>query len=472
MTGSIGFKVTLGTSTNNFVAALYDTSNVGTVLESIPVPKTLGVYPPSFQVTFTYNLLQDSVYRVILWETAGTTPGGISRISDDFKASLNSIMFMAPLYLTADVSVGLVSGTNTYVNSDLIGWDIVLDIPGSGPAYPGGALDYTYDKTTGTITYQLGNWSNGQRVVVYPQPQISAAPQPPISAISSGRIITVSEVLTSASKNKALWIQAAGSNITVTLPDISTVADYDHIVLYSAGGNHINAVIPTFGTDKIQLNNQVTKIILGQAEKLDLVKANGVWNVDYLSPTYWMVGEYIYKPSKGEVNTIFADGCISGLLLRADHPRIYDYLDNRLDPAAIIAEASWANTSIVDGTTFFPNMGKWTRGNGTTTFRVPRLYDSGFLRGVDGSTRFPGSQQTDALLDCQVDSLIGLVTGAPNGRGPVKPHSGSYGGATSSQTDLSSRPGKLIGGVFTILTRLDTNETRPVNTGAYISIRS
>jgi hypothetical protein len=401
MTGSIGFKVTLGTSTNNFVAALYDSSNVGTVLESILVPKSGGLYPPSFQVTFTTNLLQDTVYRVILWETAGTTPGGISRISDDFKASLNSIKLREKLYLTADVSPGLVSGTSGYVDptSSLEGWGYWLEQVGYGTLEDGAGKDITLDPTTNDWTLINGTTVQPeQKFVIHFAPQISVAAQPPVSQITSGLIITANLTLTSAHKNKALILRSSSSTITTPLPALSTLADFDRIIIYSMGGSHINAVIPTQGTDTIVWFNAginvVTRRILGQNEKLELFKfTDPGTGTSY----YWVdgdlsgvarVGEIFESEFQGYVNAHLLDGSV---LQRDEYPRLYE----RIPPEAFIAEASWANT---DSNGNFINKGYFTQGNGTTTFRIPdlRIYPS--RRAVNGTSRAACSFEMATLL--------------------------------------------------------------------------
>jgi len=468
MTTSIGFQTELINSTQFFVAALYDTSDVSTLLEKQQVPKSGGVYPPDFQVTFLTNLQQNKVYRCILWESPDDTATGVSRISGDFKASLSSIKFRSPLYLTADISAGLASGTSGYVDptNSLNGWDYELEQIGYGTLELGSGKDYTED---GNNNWTLVNGSvitNLQKFVIHFLPQVSVAAPPPISSITSGRTITVSENLTAASKNKALYIKSASSNIQVRLPDISTVADYDHFVLYSSGGSHINAIIPTFGTDQIQLNELVTQIILGQAEKLDVFKANGVWNIDYLSPTFFMVGEIIWKYSRNDLNLVFGDG---RTLLRADYPRLYGHLDN-IDATAITSEVLWGGTSTADGQTYFPKRACYTRGDGSTNFRIPQLYSAGFLRAIDGGFRTPASLQLDALMDHQSGTLTGSFPGNPNGVGPVGNY-GGYNGTLHLNNDLTTHPGQIIGGSFTLLTRVDAKENRPQNTGAYLSIR-
>lgn len=473
MTGSHSFTATLGTGTNNFVPALYDSTDVSTVLESIPVPKSGGIYPPTFQVTFTYNLLQDRIYRVILWESPDTDPHGLNRVSGDFKASLNTIHLRAPLYLTADISAGLVSGTAGYVDptGSLNGWVYELEQLGYGTLEPGAGKDYTLDGTTNDWTLVNGQTIGQlQKFVIRFQPQVSAAAQPPISAISTGRVITASTTLTGTDKNKALWVRASGSNIAITLMALSSLADYDRVVIYSAGGNHINLVVNTAGTDKIQLNTLVTRIMLGQAEKLELVKANGQFEVDFLSPSYWDVGKYILRPTKGEVNTIFGSG---GTLLRADYPRATDYVLNRLTSNEKCAEASWAATTTVDGVSRPVNKGFWTEGDGVNTIRVPQLYVNGFIKGVDGISRYAGSNEFDMTIDHQHEGTIGtLSSGGPGlfGIGLTR-NKGNYNGRGSGATDLVSKAGIIhpVTGLFVQSQRLG-GDVHPANTGAYISI--
>lgn len=467
----VGFQSTLVTSSNNFVAALYDASNVGVVLESQVIPKSGGIYPPNFQVTFLTVISVNKVYRVILWETSGTTPGGTSRVSSDIPAGLNAVNLQDALYLTADISSGFASGTNTITEPSIIGWDIVLDIPGTDTAYPG--TDYTYDKTTGIITWLLGNWSPSQRAVIFPKPQISVAAPPPVSAISSGQIITASRSLTSSDKNQALYIQSAFASISLPLPALSSIADYDHITAYSAGGSHINAVFPANGSDMIQYKGLLTQLIARQGEKIDLFKANGVWNIDTKPAGMDFVGEIVDKFTKGDLNLIFADG---SLLSRTLYPALWAYVQT-LSSNSICSEAVWASSVVLDGITYYANKGKWTLGDGSTTFRVPQIYNSGFRRAVDGaSTRFgnlqyAGIAEADMSLDHQHDSMTGLFGTKPNGAGPAKT-SGTYGGTSGGQTDLSGGMyNPTLAGANGVLTARRGSETHPTNLYVFASIR-
>jgi len=126
MTEAVGFSCVLQNPANFFVAALYDLSNIGVVLESQQIPKGSGypTPPATFSVTFLTALQQNKLYRVILWESADATPTGISRASGDTKASLNSITMRGSLFLTGGGTAGMNVGAGGYVDpaNSLAGW--------------------------------------------------------------------------------------------------------------------------------------------------------------------------------------------------------------------------------------------------------------------------------------------------------------------------------------------------------------
>lgn len=389
MTASISFVCALINDANFFVAALYDASNVGTVVESIQVPKTGGSYTSPFQVTFLTNLQQNKIYRAILWESPDTTPTGVNRVSGDFKASLNSVTMRGDLYLTGGSTVGMMVGTSGYVDpaNSLAGWAYDLEQVGYGTLQLD--VDYTIDPTTGNWTLINGTTiSDQQKFVVHFQPQISAAAQPPISQITSGTIITANTTLDASYKNKALYIQGAGASITCPLPGLSTLADYDFLVIYSSGGNHINALFPTSGTDKIQYRGLMTQIVLGQGETLKLFKANGVYNVDNGSlPGVDNVGQYIETMLLATANTVIADG---RLLDRTQYARLYAWATA---VNLFVSETVWNAATFG----FFLSKGFYTQGTSSSNFRIPDMRVYGSLRAVDGFARNPGSFQQEMV---------------------------------------------------------------------------
>lgn len=392
-TGSVGFKATLNGVNNYFIAALYDTSALGVVVEFIAPSGGGGSgYPATFQVTFATVLNASKLYRVILWENTTAVVGGTSRVSADFKASTNQISFRADLVYTYAGVGGVFTSNTTIVDASLIGYNISYEQFGSGTLTQG--VDYSYNSATGTIILLAAGvtYQSGQKMVVHFQPQVSAS-APVYSGISAGSIVAISTVLTNSSANQAIYCQGSGGSFIITLPGLSTMTDYQPIEFYSAGGNHINVKLLCGGADNIQWNVLRTNIILGQAEQITLYKANGVWNVKNPSPNIKMVGEILYRYSNVEFPNLLANGTI---ISRVTYSRLWDYVSG-LPASAVVAEAIWTNTSVANGITYFINKGKFSSGDGSTTFRIPVLYGVGFLKAVDGVLRLAGSLETEQV---------------------------------------------------------------------------
>lgn len=465
-TVSVSFQSTLINSANFFVAAIYDASSLGVVLET-SIPTKGGGYTNPFQVTFLNSYNPSTIYRVILWENATAVVGGTSRVSASLRPTLNSATFRADEPLVYGIDA-VFTDTVTIVDPSLIGWGISFEQYGSGTLTLG--TDYTFDNTTGTIVLINGtSYVNGQKMVIHFLPQISTAPSS-YSGIATGSVVSVSTTMGSGYANSAVYLQGSGGSFIMTLPALSTMADYQPIEFYSAGGNHINVVLLCSGSDKIQWNVLKTKLILGQAEEVTLFKANGVWNVKNPSASIRMAGEIVYKYTNADFPYVLADGSSGGLLSRATYSRLFDYVQG-LPIAAVTTEAAWANSSVQDGITYYPNKGTWTMGDGSTNFRVPLLINQ-FIRGADGSARQPGSLQVDAMLDHQHPFLMGGVGGSyPNGKGPLGTSGGDTGAYTLNQ-DMTDHPYNDPGpGVLaTVLSRVAT-ENRPVNISLFALIR-
>lgn len=466
---SVGFQSTLQNSANYFVAAVYDMSNLVTPFETFPVTKPGGGYPPTFQVTFLNSYTANKLYRVILWENTTPTLGGTSRCSSDIKASVAQAL-MRPDSRYIYGTTGTFTNNTTIVDASLIGWNISFEQFGSGTLNPG--VDYTFDNTTGTIVLINGTtYQNGQNMIVHFLPQITNAPSSS-SGISTGSIVAVSTTLTSAISNSAIYLQGSGGSFIATLPVLSTMMDYQPVEFYSYGGNHINVRLLCQGTDKIQWNVLRTSIVLGQGEEVTLFKANGVWNVKHPSPFIKMAGEIVYRYGKDNANVDFpyviADG---SLLNRLTYSRLFDYF-SLLPGAALVAEASWGNSSTLDGSTYYPNKGFWTVGDGSTTFRVPLLFNQ-FIRGADGSSRQPGSFQADAMQSHSHDTGMAPTNGHwPFGRTPSAENVGGDTGQFSFKARLTGPPYNLPGTDTdgALITKVST-ETRPENISLYALIR-
>src|SRR5579862_1228854 len=454
------------TGGNNLVAAIYDPSNPSSYpLSPVQYIAITGPFPGTFNITFTG--VNPIVYHFVLWETSGVTPGGTARNDFSLQPTLQTMQVRTPLYLTVGSSVGLNNGSTTYTDSSLNGWSFEVEKVAYGTYFPGS----DYNSTATSFTLLNGEtFITGGKWVLHFEPIISNQPILATTAtlISAFQIVTGNLTLTNADIGKCFGIQGASQALTITLPAVSTVSDNSVIWFSSAGGVHINAIIAAAGSDTINYQlfmNQVTastEFILGQSEQLLLVKANGCWNVLQADPGYRLTGEMIFNYSKQELNTIFMQG---QTLSRTTYARLWAWVQ-QLESAAIVTDSAWTSTtSIIDGVTYYTNKGKFSFGDGSTTFRVPLIYAPGYVRMVDGVTRNAGSLQMCAMLDHQHDTLLGAYPAQPNGKG-LRTTVGAYNGIISAASDLTGRAGAIIGGNFTILTRVDT-EVRTDNIGVY-----
>jgi hypothetical protein len=475
-----------GTPANgNFVVALYNPSNPSSYPNSPVFQQAItSGFPGPISVTATG--LSAIVYNFVLWDTSGTIPGGTTRNSFSLQPTIQTLQVRADLYLTTDSSPGLYSTSPTYTDptSSLAGWTYDLEQIGYGTLQVGSGNDYTVDPTTGNWTLLAGNPNTQQKFVVHFLPIVSNQPISVTapSVVSAYTLVTTTTTLTNSNMGQLISIQGTTPGLTVTLPAISTVADLSSIFFVSSGGSHINATIQAAGSDAfqwLQYSNQVTpqnQMILGQSEQMMLIKVAGVWNVVQVSDTVKMVGELVWDYLVTPINTIQTAG---QLLLRASYPRLWNYVQ-KLASSCIASEGSgsggWAQVSSFDGVNYFVNNGKFTYGDGSTTFRIPNLSATGaggigFVRMIDGTARTPGGFQIDTMESHQHNRPIGQLppTDNPNGNGPSTTV-GRYNGVQVSLSDLSSTPGLLISGIWNASVKT-AYENRPVNVGVFGLIR-
>lgn len=469
----------------NFVIGLYDPSNPSSYpLSPVFQQAITSGFPGPFSVTATG--LQAIVYNFVLFDTSGTTPGGTVRNAFSLQPTIQTLQVRADLYLTTDASPGLYSTSPTYTDptSSLAGWTYDLEQIGYGTLQPGAGYDYTVDPTTGNFTLLAGNPNTQQKFVVHFLPIVSNQPISVTapSIISSFRLITATVTLANTDMGKLIAIQGASTAITITLPSIGSVSDNESIFFLSSGGVHKNVIIQAAGSDAfqwLQYSNQTTaqtQMILGQSEQMLLIKANGIWNVAQVSDGVKMVGEIVYDYNLFPINTIQCDGVPRN---RADYPRLWNYI-NSLNSACIASEGAgvggWAQTTTVDNLTYYLNKGKFTKGDGVSTFRVPLLgatggtAQTGFLRLIDGINRTVGSGQADGYPDHVHDSLIGEFPGSPNGNNTSRTV-GRYNGTQTSPSDLGGHPGYWVSGTSFFISQKATFESRPANVGVFGLIR-
>jgi hypothetical protein len=470
---------------SNFVVALYDPSNPSSFPASPVFQQAITTgFPGPFSVTATG--LQAIVYAFYLWDTSGTTPGGTVRNQFSLQPTIQTLQVRADLYLTTDTSPGLSSTSPTYVDptTSLAGWSYDLEQVGYGTLQVGIGNDYTVDGTTGNWTLLTGNPNTNQKFVVHFLPIVSNQPISVVapSLVSSYRLLTATTTLTNSDMGKLIAIQGAGTVITVTLPSLSAVSDNQSIFLISSGGVHKNVIIAAAGSDAfqwLQYSNQTTaqtQMILGQSEQMLLIKNAGIWNVVQASDGIKLVGELLYDYHLFPINTI---QCSGQIVNRADYPRLWNFV-NKLDPSCIVAEGAgaggWDQTISVNGKSYNPNHGRFSQGDGSTTFRLPKLWDVnyGFMRIVDGSAR-KASDSAVETIRAHNHTMMGTVNIVGAG-GPyalnVTAGNGAYSGGGGDHFGRSTAPDPFLRtGSDCGVGQSSPAETVPSNNGCYLLIR-
>jgi hypothetical protein len=222
-----------------------------------------------------------------------------------------------------------------------------------------------------------------------------------------------------------------------------------HICFISEGGNHKCATIQAAGSDTIEwLNSARQTIIMGQSERIWIYVSGGVWVVSVSSGGFSRVGEIYMSYDESDINAVFANGA---LLSREVYARLWEWLQNA-SPSVIVSDANWNNVAL-------NNKGKFSYGDGSTTFRVPMLYVTGFFRGVDPNNRIAGSYEAES-----VGSHTHNITVYGQKRGSGNDPSDQA--ASKSQTD-----GFGTTGTWATLSN-GSLENKPSNVGVYYMIRS
>lgn len=423
---NVSSQTTLLNPAHFFVFALYDSSAPTVLLESIAPAKPYG---NPLQVTFLYNCVNGHIYIIKLWESVDSTPTGTVRNQFSQTIGLNSVDIRLPEYWEVDVSTGLVSGQPEFIKADLENWEFVIERIGQGSMTPQSASDITFPKYKRTnadsspnnlgprielLTFEDVFQPNENFLVTFvPQIIVAAPGGTPSDPFSTGRVITADETLTNADLSQALIIQSATTTITVTMPVISTFGDFRFLYFYSCGGTHKNAVFACQGSDKFFYPTDKASLILGQAENLTVFKAFGKYQIFNDLFGVKMVGELLYNYLQTEINTLLCDGTTK---LRAEYPRLWAFVQS-LGSGGVVTDATWSGTFVIhNGNNVYTKKKCFSTGDGSTTFRLPLLTNS-LLRGIDGSTRLPGSIELDQVGQHSITMNLRqhVGTGSPYG---------------------------------------------------------
>jgi hypothetical protein len=470
--------------TNYLVVAIYKASAPTTLIAS-----QAFAAPHTSSVNVIFSNVDNAVYNVVTYESTTTAPTGTIRHQFIYNPSYINAIIRPDLVLTVGAGANNpVAGTNTFTLASLAGLVYSIERKPYGTMEQGAEIALSSNNQTLTLLTSGDVFSNGEKLVIHFQPQITTTQTPSNQSagiiFSGGEVLSSDTVLDNTHIGKAIILQGTNPTLAITLPDFSSFADNVLTAFVSEGGNHINATLQTANGSQFFAFNGAnrTKIYLGQCERIWLYKYNSKLYVFNADGNFKTVGEIVHHPKKqdnsnplttGELNTVFADG---STLSRALYPRLWEWVQT-LDASDLVSDAVW-NTA--DANARYTNKGKFSTGDGSTTFRLPILYDTGFLRAVDGVTRKAGSFEYPTLMYHEHEESIGNLPDSPFGQGSTSRHQGLYNGEGTVFSDLTGPPRNSDGttlqsnpvlGPALAPSSKATNNNTPANTGIYLMIR-
>lgn len=208
------------------------------------------------------------------------------------------------------------------------------------------------------------------------------------SGFLSGIAIVQSDTtLDSTFYNKLIHVAGNATKVHITLPDLSVVPagliiPFETMInnTYQTQVKGVTGQVIYFG------NSSQTSIYLGISETLWVMAGSDGWYVMKASDGILNVGQPFMDYAQ-RLNTIVANGTLAN---RADYPRLWAWL--QANPNAIVTDTLWltTNTTYGDGAyieTFYKYRGKFSSGDGSTTFRFPDHQDFGYvaLKAIGGS---------------------------------------------------------------------------------------
>jgi hypothetical protein len=432
--------------------------------------------------TVDFLNLQDQTYLVktFISPTASWHDG--TQIGSDFYAypgKTNTSVIKDDLWIIAGTTPGFPSEANGYDDPSLVDWVYSVELRGMGTLQPGVDIEI--------LAGGGFRWINGYTIqtgeiyVIKYQPQVTST-QGGGSSNPKGKLfdteitITTDTTLSQTAIGKIINLQGVNPYFAVTLPDINTVIDGQLTTFLSNGGSHIMVGIVGLTTKSF---GRVANVYLAQSESVTIYKSGSAWKIWNADFNYKEIGDIFYSFTQLNDNCIPCDG---RLLLRASYPRLWEWI-SILPNYMLWSDENWL-TQNIDGS--YPNVGGFSTGNGTTTFRVPLLMNthdgsnnfvsSGFLRatGIPSCTEisgingfgYPSLMVKDAVGNFHVD-ITGAVFKAPTNTSnqiTVLDSSVNFGNKTLQNKLYQGK--ELVNGTYVL-----ANETRPSYTALYLMMR-
>lgn len=268
---------------NHMVYALYKQSS------PLAIVTSQAFAPPHGARQVFFPALERTNWKFQLLETL---PDNVTvvRVMDsyNFVPGTNTPLWYDPVEIEADVTPGVVSGTNTFTfdgtagTFDWRGREIYSERVGLGTMKK--TVQYSWDPVTGIFTlltaldvFQPNELFNVEFGVVN---AMAGVVVPPL--FTDTMVITGAVTLVAADAGKNIIIKGLSAGFDITLPDITTVVDSVPFYFESGIGSHKMVRIKTAGGQIIDwLKGSLTDLKIGVCESLTIYKEKGtsVWRV-------------------------------------------------------------------------------------------------------------------------------------------------------------------------------------------------
>lgn len=451
-------------ATNWLVVAVYEANPDGSMGPLLSSQSFAAPHTAAFNCTFVG--MADQVDVVVIYENTTSAVGGTIRHQFIYNPSFSNATIKDDVFLTVGITPGFTAGQTSFTPADNSwdGWDYEIELRGFGQFQRGSevtiltAPHYGFQTTISGYTFQPG-----EIYIVRFKPQISiitpSTPSGGTKLFQSVKVLTTDTALLNTDMGNAIYLEGASSVINITLPNITTVNANAILPIISQGGSHVLANLKAFGTDAI-------KWLAGLTNTLRLGQSEGLWAFKWVDPNnagnfHWKiinvtgegmrnVGQFVssYSLPAGvdPVNLLFCNGA---LVSRTTYARLWTWVQT-LDSSMIVTDAAWGTGN---------NSVKFSSGDGSTTFRLPRLFDYGFLKAVDGVARKAATYEADS-----VGNIVGATLRINKGY--------AYTGGPNNNTDIGNGDPNNRNTVDMANVNITTgNVTKPQNTGVYLLIR-
>ncbi|HEY8660601.1 MAG TPA: hypothetical protein VIL78_16310 [Hanamia sp.] len=260
-------------------------------------------------------------------------------------------------------------------------------------------------------------------------------------------IISSSTALDSTSFNRLIHIAGGSNKVIVTLPDIIDCPNLIFPFETMINNSNQTKIEARVGQKIYFGNNSYDYLYLGISEYIWLMAGVDGWYVMKASEGILNVGQPLMDYVQ-RLNTYPAHGNLAN---RADYPRLWDFL--LYNPDLIVTEALWNTVTSTIGEetyieSFYKYRGKFSSGDGSTTFRFPLHDDMGYVALMNGtdpdrSPNTAGTAQGD-MIRAHTHSQYGIpaansgTSGSGAGNGTSK--TGVYGGSKTVGKNIGLIP--------------------------------